>query len=73
MGLVVGACFTASQHIEKECEAQKVKVITHIKISSKKQVWVPANICLISRLRPTPLHHLMSLTWQAILNTKAVS
>lgn len=59
--LVEGACFIASEHMKEEREAQKMKVIAHIKISSKKLEWVPANVCLISRFRPTLLYHIMSL------------
>lgn len=60
VALVEGACFTASQCTEKEHGAPKVKVTAHIKISSKKLVWVPANIGLIPKVRPTRVHHLLS-------------
>lgn len=73
VALVEGACFTATQCTEEEHGTPKVKVTAYIKISSKKLVWVPANMGLIPKVRPTRLHHLLSLTWKVTLNAKAVS
>lgn len=38
------------------------EVIAHVKPSSRKLVWVPANISLIAMFRSTRFHHLLSLT-----------